>query len=141
MNTGTERAAIESIYASFEPIRLEYGQRFTDEDGVELNLVGISRADFIGGACGGPVAVLSRSGLKDGINRPSFRVEDCAGIVIVRPQSGSERSAECIGGGLAPRFVAESVHAIGFDSDGRCVVRRTGVKVSYPLLISAGVND
>lgn len=141
MNTGTERAAIESICASFEPIRLEYGQRFASEDGDELHLVGISRTGFIGGACIGPVVVLSRSGLKAGISRPPFRVVDCVGIVVVRPQNEDERAVEGIRPEFAPRFVAETVRVVGFDGAGRCVVRETGNKASYPLLISAGVND
>lgn len=141
MNTGTERTAIESIYGSLKPIRLEQGQRFVDEGGVELRVAGISRANFFGGDCAEPIVVLSASGLKKGVQRPSFRVINCAGTVVVRPQTQDERIAEGIASGFASRFVAEVVEPTTFDNEGRCVVRKTGVTVSYPLLISAGVND
>lgn len=141
MNTGTERAALESIYGSFQPVRIEQGQRFAAKNGEELHLVGISRADFIGSDRDGKVAVLSKVGLKEGIAAPRFRVADCVGAVVIRPQTAEEREAEGIGREYAPRYVAETVEFDSFDERGRCVVRGTGVAVSYPLLISAGVND
>lgn len=141
MNTGTERDAIESIHGSLRPFRLEAGQRFADGHGSDLHLVGISRPNFIGGDRDGRIAVLSHGGLKEGIDPPKFQVVDCAGLVVIRPQTAEERAAERIPDGFASRFVVEAAVTTGFDIRGRCVVLNTGTKTSYPLLITAGVND
>jgi len=141
MNTGTERDAIEAIHGFLRPFRLEAGQRFADGHGSDLHLVGISRPNFIGGDRDGHIAVLSRGGLRDGVDLPKFQVMDCAGLVVIRPQTAGERADERIPDGFASRFVVEAAVTTGFDAQGRCVVQNTGTKTSYPLLITAGISD
>ncbi|MEA3249430.1 MAG: hypothetical protein U9Q03_03670 [Patescibacteria group bacterium] len=141
MNIGTERTAIESLFGSFASIRLEWGQRFADKDGTELHLAGISRGNIVGGDRGGPVVVLSAAGLKEGVERPPFVVVDCVGMVVIRSQTADERAAEGIAPTFASRYVVEVVRADVFDVRGRCIVRETGASASYPLLMTAGVND
>jgi hypothetical protein len=155
MNKGSEREAIETILSVLSPIRIESGQKFADDQGRELFLVGFSRSSF----CSEIVAVLNSSGLRKGMSYPDFQVKECVGLVMIESEKATALDTPTRGPAIAPHFVATAVYADRIDEFGRCIVRpvtteteetdRTGETVirrkyhraRYPLLISAGVSD
>ena len=118
MNIATQRSAIRSIFGSLHPMRLEWGQRFVDENGDELYLAGISL-----GKGGGPIAVLWNQPPKRGFIGTAFQVMDCVGLVVVRNQPGANEAIE---------VVKPTVP----DHKGRCIVQATGATASYVLTIT-----